>query len=519
VALAQTLVEPYRETPQPLVDGDLPPTLGPVVCDWTEEMLVHGEGDVFAQPIEWEEWERRLFYRIYEYHPRTLRRIVRRVLVVLPKGTAKTEKAAAIGHVELCGPSVMGPNGPTERLSPNIPVAAASFEQADRLFGAMRTMAVEGPLKPYLEVFDTEILLKDRPGRAFRVAAVAGTNDGGLPTCFLADELHEWEGRKARVHLVIGNSLMTKRADGLEVNITTPDDADPDSLLGKLVAYGEKVAAGEVYDPSFLYVHYSAPDVNLDDPEDLRRGIRLATPASWLDVERIAARYEVDRIPPHEYRRYHLAQFVRGGGYWLPEGTWEAREQSQEVPEGTEVVLAFDGSYSGDSTALVGCTLDGYVFVIAAWERPENAPQDWIIPREEVKARVKQAMERYRVVELAPDPPGWDAEIDEWEDTYGEVVQRFETNKRNQMSSACDRFYTAVVFAQLTHDGDPRLARHLRNATVKETPAGAYITKDAKASPRKIDIAVAAVVAYDRATARREVEGPSVYEERAALVL
>jgi phage terminase large subunit-like protein len=497
------VVEPYRQTPQLLLDGELPPTLGPVVCDWTEAMLVRGEGDAFGQPIRWEDWERDLFYRIYEYHPATLKRIVRRVLIVLPKGSGKTEKAAAIGHVELCGPSMMTPGGPALRPSPNIPVAAASFEQADRLFGAMRTMATEGPLKPYVEVFDTEILLKDGPGRAFRVAAVAGTNDGGLPTCFLADELHEWVGRKERVHLVVGNSL-TKRAEGLEINITTPDDADPDSLLGRLVAYGEKVASGEVHDPSFLFVHYSAPQCNLNDPQEIRQATRRATPGSWMDVERIVARYEVDRIPAHEYERYHLARFVRGGGYWLPEGAWEARARPREVAEGTEVVLGFDGSYSGDSTALVGCTLDGYVFVVDAWERPDNAPDDWIIPREVVKARVKQSMGRWKVVELACDPPGWDAEIDDWEDTYGEVVYRFFTNKRSEMATACSRFYTAVVFGELTHDGDPRLARHLRNAVPKETAAGVILTKDAKASPRKIDIAVAAVVAHDRAASRRE---------------
>ena len=49
-------------------------------------------------------------------------------------------------------------------------------------------------------------------GRMYRVAAIAGTNDGGLPTFFVADELHEWVGRKERVHVVIANGL-AKRKD------------------------------------------------------------------------------------------------------------------------------------------------------------------------------------------------------------------------------------------------------------------------------------------------------------------
>ena len=38
--------------------------------------------------------------------------------------------------------------------------------------------------------------IKGDVGTMFRVAAEAGTNDGGLPTAFLADEIHEWVGRK-----------------------------------------------------------------------------------------------------------------------------------------------------------------------------------------------------------------------------------------------------------------------------------------------------------------------------------
>jgi phage terminase large subunit-like protein len=384
-------------------------------------------------------------------------------------------------------------------MSPNIPVAAASFEQADRLFGAAKTMATEGPLAPCVEAYDTEILLKDRPGRMYRVAAVAGTNDGTLPTCFIADEVHEWQGRKERVHLVIGNSL-AKRAGGLELNITTPDDADPESLLGRLRAYGEKVASGEITDPGFLYEHWTAsPDWNLDDPGELRKAIREATPASWLSVEAVAARYEVDRIPVHEFRRYHLAQFVRAGVHWLPEGAWEKRAVDRQAPDAeTDVVLAFDGSYRGDSTALVGCTLDGHLFVLGAWENPGDDPE-WRVPREEVKAYLAEAMRFYRVRELAPDPFGWHGEVEEWEETYGATVVRFETNLRKRMAQACSRFYTAVSTGQLTHDGDPRLARHLRNSVPKETPQGVLITKDAPTSSRKIDLAVAAVVAYERA--------------------
>jgi phage terminase large subunit-like protein len=485
-----------------LADGSLPPTLGPRICRHVRQRLVHGEGDAYGEPFALEPWEQAILYRLYEYDPATLKRFVRRVLIVLPKGNGKTELVGAICDAEFTGPVVPTADGRGGlRRSPNIPIAAASFEQGDRLFGAARTMLVKGPLAPFVEAYDTEVLLKDRPGRMYRVAAEAGTNDGTLPTTFGADEIHEWVGRKERVHLVIGNSLV-KRAGGLELNISTPDAADPESLFGRLHAYGMKVASGEVVDPSFLFVWYTADARwDLSDPGELRSAVAEANPASWLDVDRIAARLEVDRIPEHEFRRYHLAQLVRPEGQWLPPGAWEDLAADRLPPgEGAEVVLFFDGSYNGDSTALVGIELGPvpHVFVVGCWERPEGAVE-WLVPREEVKARVAWAMRYWRVRLFGYDPFGWHAEGEEWAEAYGEPpVVLWETNLRKRMAAACSRFYTAVVAAGLTQDGDVRLARHLRNAVVKETPEGAYITKAGRHGP-KIDLAVAAVGGFDLA--------------------
>jgi phage terminase large subunit-like protein len=78
-------------------------------------------------------------------------------------------------------------------------------------------------------------------------------------------------------------------------------------------------------------------------------------------------------------------------------------------------------------------------------------------------------------------------------------VLAFNTFVRKRMAQACSSFYQAVTVEGLTHDGHPGLARHCSNAVLKETAQGAYITKEDKASPRKIDAAIAAVIAYNRA--------------------
>lgn len=497
---------------------------------WAESMLVHGEGDLLGQPYRVPTWGKRAAYRIFEYDPnRTVMvgdvaafpYIVARALIVCPKGSAKTEFVAAVMLFLLAGPSLPTPEGPVMRRSPNIPVAAGSWDQANKLFGDAAVNMAKGtadspaPLASFVDCFDAEIQLKEGNGKLYRVAAVAGTNDGGLPTAGAADEIHEWTGRKRRVHLVLFQGL-EKRSNGLELNITTPDDADPESLLGELAAYGAKVASGEVVDPSFYYLHYGTDPKRkiTDDEGNIDRGLLVAalndaTPADWVSIEQRADSIIRKKYPIHEVRRYWLGAFARGEGHWLPEGAWEARSHPKGMtlpPAGTEVVLGFDGSYNRDSTALVGCTLDGHVFVVDAWERPDDAGPRWKVPRSEVKRVVADAMERWTVVELAPDPPGWADEVEQWEATYGEVVVEFPTNQAARMAPACTRFYAAVAGGDedestipLTHDNDPRLARHLRNAVTKRKPGGDVITKESTDSPRKIDIALSAVVAYDRA--------------------
>jgi len=501
-----------------------------VFIEWAESWLVHGEGDLLGQPYRVPTWGKRAAYRILEFDPAKLLMvgdvlafayIVQRVLIVCPKGSAKTEFIAALMLFLLAGPSLPTPDGPVMRRSPNIPVAAGSWDQANKLFGEAATNMAKGtadlpsPLAEFVECFDAEIQLKDGTGKLYRVAAVAGTNDGGLPTAGAADEIHEWTGRRRRVHLVLFQGL-DKRANGLEINITTPDDADPESLLGEMVAYGEKVAAGEVIDPSFYLLHYGTdPQRQILDAEgnvdrDLLVGaLADATPVEWVDLEKRADTIIRKKYPVHEVRRYWLGAFARGGGHWLPDGAWEARAHLDGLvwpPDGTEVVLAFDGSYRRDSTAIVGCTLDGHLFVVDAWERPDDAGPRWKVPRGEVKTVMAAAMERWTVVELSPDPPGWADEIEHWEATYGDVVVEFPTNQPSHMVAACSRFYASVAGGDedeaampLTHDNDPRLARHLRNAVTKRKPGGDVIVKESLDSPRKIDIAIAAVVAFDRA--------------------
>lgn len=469
-------------------------------------MLVHGEGDRFGEPYRLEPWMRDALLQIYRFDPDSFERVTRRAVIGIAKGNAKTEFAAALALAETAGwvvpwSGVVDGHPPRQPVSPNVPIAAASYDQARLCYGAAAAMAQQGELGPQFDIFEKEMRLVDRPGRLYRIAAEASTQEGTLPTAFVADELHEWTGRKARVHLVVANSLL-KRASGLEINISTAGDPDRSDLLFDLYEYGSKVASGEVVDDSFVFLWWEADEgLDVADPVQLREAIAQANPSSWMEPGRIAQRLEVDRIPQSEFARYHLNRWVSSGESWLPVGVWDSLVARRDLPAGTTVTLGFDGSHNHDSTALIGCTLDGHLFEWRVWERPENA-RDWRVPRSEVDAAVDEAFRRFDVVELACDPAKWSLYVDEWTERYGDRVTEY-IQARERMAPATSKFYDAAVNELLSHDGSVTLARHVANATIKQVPGRRYVLQ--KDHPdRKIDAAVAAVMAYDRATWRRD---------------
>ena len=311
---------------------------------------------------------------------------------------------------------------------------------------------------------------------------------GWDPTLAVVDELHvvseaTWEA----MALASG-----KRHQSLTLAIPTPA-ADVESVMWKLVAYGRE----HPDDKSFRLVEYVAPDDCAVDDED---AWTMANPALDDFLHRDALRSTLTTTREASFRRYRLGQWVGQVDRWLPWGAWEAlADPDRRVGKKEKVWLAFDGSASGDSTALIGCTEDGHLFVEGLWENPGD-PR-WRVPREEVGLAVDVAFAKYQVVELACDPWGWRTEIESWARLHGQRrVVEFNTGAAQRMAPATDRLYQAVVTGTCSHDGDERFAAHLGNCVAKPTPMGDLVSKDKKGSTRKIDAAVAGIVAFERAS-------------------
>ncbi|MGH7965870.1 MAG: hypothetical protein ACRERD_29305, partial [Candidatus Binatia bacterium] len=269
--------------------GALWPSEGQIAVRWIEENLIFGEGDFYGQLFKLRRDQKHFLYQWYEYCGSCSEWRYTDGLRGAATGDGKTQFVAAICALEFGGPTQIAP------ISPNIPIAAASFEQADLLFGALATMlggrddmVKEAPLCGFFEVLDTEIKFRDgRPGRAYRVAAVAGTNEGGLPSLFVRDELHEWGDvgdRKARVATVIGKSTKkrrTRRGAGRILSLSTAGFDVDHSLLGAIYKLGKRAERDPALAPRLLFDWKEAPDgLDYTKPEDRDKAVRAASHAA-----------------------------------------------------------------------------------------------------------------------------------------------------------------------------------------------------------------------------------------------
>jgi phage terminase large subunit-like protein len=169
------------------------------------------------------------------------------------------------------------------------------------------------------------------------------------------------------------------------------------------------------------------------------------------------------------------------------------------------VILGVDGSFSGDCTSIVGVTVEDQprVWLIGAWEKQPTDREDWRVDISHVEAEVLRACGRWNVLEVAFDPYRWQRSMDALAAAGAPIVE-YASSSPARMVPATAKFYDAVASGGISHDGNPTLARHLDHCVLRIDRMGPRIVKEHRGSPRKIDSAVAAVMAFDRATHRRE---------------
>ena len=387
--------------------------------------------------------------------------------------------------------------------------AAADRDQAKLVMShAKRAVDMSPLLAAQVRVYRDTLEFKSTGTVWKALSSEAYTKEGLSATLVLADELAAWPTRD--LFDVLSLSMGARRSP-LFLAITTPgqriDSTGNESIAYQLYQLARRRITGEHDDPTLGMAWYEADDDAYTNPAKWHQanpGLLGNTPL--LSIEDLTSAQK--RTPENEFRVKRLSQWVAGQQAFLPVGAWDkCANPALKLEKGDAVVIGFDGSFSGDSTAAVAVRLtDHAVFVVGHWERPTEAPQGWRVPVGEVEAKIENLCREYDVREIACDPFRWQRTMESWQ-SMGLPVSEFPQSP-TRMVPATSGWYDAVVNGQLQHTGDPRLTRHVGNAVPYTSRHGVQVRKGATAA--RIDLLVAALMAFSRAATLSTSGAPKV---------
>jgi len=441
-------------------------------------------------------WQKELVKRIFARDPDGGLR-ARVALVGTPRKSGKSALASMLALYSLIAEGIDGGE---------VVVAAAEKEQARIIFGEAKRMVESSELSEMCTVYRDAIFVPSTGSVMKVLSAEAYSKEGLNVSRAVLDEAHAHKNRELFDVLSLSMGNRGKMAQMLAVTTAgqKTDMTGQDSIAYSLFQYGKRVASGEVKDPTFFMSWWAAPDeADHRDPEVWR----VANPGYDDLVSPDDFASAVLRTPEPEFRTKRLNQWVSSMNAWLPNGAWQPLGEERELRPDEEIIIGFDGSFNGDCTSLVGCTIPKddekpYLFMIHTWEKQPEDTDDWRVNTQEVEDKIIQFCSTHTVKEIACDPYRWQRSMDAMLE-MGLPVIEFPSTSPSRMVSACQKFYTSVTEQTMIHDGNPLLERHLTNSVVKIDRLGPRIVKEHRGSPRKIDAAVAAVIAFDRATVGR----------------
>ena len=511
-------------------------SLGWLAVWWIESFVVHGPGDVEGQPIVHGDEYTGFIVDCYSLDDEG-GRLVDSSFISRPKGCNKSGLAAEIALFEALGPCrfdgwakggetfkylgreyVYEPGEPMGRpvRYPMVRIMATEEDQTGNTYDMIYLNLTEGPLsqlKAYgLDAGKTRTLLPEG-GEIMPSSSGAASKDGGKETFVVFDETHLYNTNALRsMYKTVSRNLVKRRksAGTWYIETTTMYAPGEDSVAERTYEYAQAIAAGKTKRSRMLYDHRWGDIKDLRVEDDLRRAIIEAygDALDWVSLEGVVDDILDIRRDESESRRYFLNALTEASNAWLSPELISLNVSDQILFPGEQITLGFDGALTKDSTALVGCRVsDGHLFTIALEECPDGpAAREWMVDTELIDSRVRGAFEEYEVVGFFADPPYWQEYIDEWEREFGEVLQikannrspiKWWTKRDTQMSQALDRLKTALKLSTTSLADDPDMRRHFLNAREWDRRGGLVIRKETKNSPRKIDLAMAATLAFE----------------------
>lgn len=512
--------------------SDLKPTIPLSLADrvigFIERYCVYPEGRLVGRPIVLPEFHKEIIRGIYEEvedveyiagEPHTYTRFKHRLSIVsLPRKQAKSGLMASLLLAHLCGPCVV--------KNSQLYSCAFSRAQAAILFRyAAKMVQQSGPLAERIRIrnHDKELLCP-RHGTLYKALSKDAKVSFGLSpqVCFF-DELGQ-----AGAHMDLWDAMDTAKGavfNPVTIVISTqaPDDT---SLLSVLIDDHMQNARDGVEDGVFLYLVSCPQEIDPLDEKRLCEWIP-AWREAWCNTHEIIEMCKrAARLPSERARFLNLIANRRvrmEAGLFTPD-VWDACNGSFDLAEiqGRPAWGGLDLSQTTDLTAfvLVVPMDDGTCCVLCRFYLPahdidQRSKDDkidyrlWseqghltlipgkIVDYEVVIRDIIEDAERFDIREIAYDRYRIKTLRNEAEKVGAELPTLVEFGQGFvSMSPAVQELENAVLREQLRHAANPVLRWNMANVVIKVDPAGNRKPVKDEKRHRRIDGAVALMMAY-----------------------
>lgn len=523
--------------------------MGWLAVAWMEHLVVHGPGDVQGEPVRHGDEYTGFIVDCYALDDQG-RRLYDSAFLSRPKGCDKSGLGARVVLFEALGPCrfagwarggevyrdpwglgftyVYAPGEPMGRpvRTPYIRCMATEEGQTGNVYDTVLFNLTEGPLAKAMPRKDnaglTRVVLPGG-GEITPSTASSASKDGGKETFVDFDESHLYNRPELkRMYATVTRNLRKRKkiAETWYLETTTMFAPDEDSVAKASYELAELIRQGKTKRERLLLDHRwgQIDPENLGDEKQLRAALvdAYGDALEWNDLDGLVNEFFENRADVADSIRYFLNDKSTASNAWIASYEWEPRVDATKVVADRDVItLGFDGSRKRargvtDATALIGCRVsDGHLFEIAVWEQPKGARgKDWEVPTVEVDRAVRAAFKKWTVVGFYADPARWESYVSQWESTFGHQLKVRSTQghpiewwmtggRAATTVKALRKFQDAVLNGELTHDGADALTRHVLHARTFPSSYGTQIRKEHPESERKIDAAVAAVLAWE----------------------
>ena len=514
-------------------------TLGFLVTDWIEHHCRVPGGVYEGEPLSFNGWQLYCTANHYRIVPNAVadpRRLLapfhyRRSVVVGPQKCGKSPWGAGMVLAEAVGPSLFagwaqggevyacsdhgcgcgweyeyeaGEAMGMPRRKSLIGLLAYAETQTQNVYEPLQTMIHSGPLSEFVHVREGFIRTPNR-GKIIPLSAAAKSKLGQPLTGGLGDE----SGLYTSANRVLDTWQTMRRGiaamQGRTIELTNPWDPMENSAAQQ--AFESKTKD--------VFRYYRKPPADLDYRKKRDRAkihLHVYADSPWVDAPS-AIDPEADELvetDPTQAERFFGNRLVQGLGAFLTESLWESNV-STTPDESTSICLGFDGSKSGDWTAIRAETRDGYRFTPTYG--PDDRPTIWnpdewggMIPRGEVLAAVAQIFDTYTVERFYVDQdPIWGTQIEEWVLEHGEeTVIAFKTGNPARMYEALARYREDLAEGLTAHSDCANARTHALNARKVAKPGDKFILGK-PSEHQKIDVLMADVLAHEAASDARAV--------------